>query len=350
VPIERALWITRWDYRTAEDVRLAIDRAAAADIDAVFFQVRGNATVFYPSALEPWAEEFDFRDPGFDPLAIACARADERGIALHAWVNALPGWRGREPPAEPRQLWRAHPDWFLVDDRGERQALRDDYVSLNPCRPDVRAHIAAVCAEIAAYPVAGIHLDYIRSLSDMEEPGRDSPRDPMTLARFDAERRATPEEDPRAWDEWRREQVTRLVGEIRAAVLEVRPAALLTAAVYPTPRIALERVRQDWGKWLRDGLIDAAVPMVYDADDLRFEARARECLAAAAGRPVLIGIGVHKHPDPAQTVRQVRLARRLGARGVSFFGYSSFHAAGPAGGEGATDELRSARRRALTGE
>ena len=45
--------------------------------------MRGNGTVFYPSAIEPWAEEFDHRDPGFDPLAIACAEGQKRAHGRH---------------------------------------------------------------------------------------------------------------------------------------------------------------------------------------------------------------------------------------------------------------------------
>jgi len=348
--IERALWVTRWDYRSADDVRRAIDRAAAGGFDTVFFQVRGNGTVFYPSAIEPWAEEFAFRDPGFDPLAVACARASERGIALHAWINAVPGWRGKEAPAEPSQLYRAHPDWFLYDREGKRQPLREDYVALNPCRPDVRRHIVGICEEIVrGYPVAGLHLDYIRFLSDMEEPGRDYPHDPVTLARFEEEVGGAPAAKPKEWERWRREQVTRLVREIRAAVEAARPEALLTAAVFPTPRLAHDRVRQDWARWLRRRWIDAAVPMIYSSDDALFEARARECLSAAGGRPVIIGIGVYQHEDPSRSARQSEIARRLGARGIAWFAYSSFYSAGPAGGEGATDLLRAARRESLLG-
>ena len=71
VPIRKALWITRWDYLTEQQVRTCIANAARGGFDTVLFQVRGNGTVFYRSSLEPWAEEFDHQDPGFDPLAIA---------------------------------------------------------------------------------------------------------------------------------------------------------------------------------------------------------------------------------------------------------------------------------------
>src|SRR5687767_13170041 len=76
---ERALWITRFDYKTREDVVRAIENAKAAGFDTVLFQVRGNATAFYRSQLEPWAAELGGADPGFDPLEVAIEAAHERG-------------------------------------------------------------------------------------------------------------------------------------------------------------------------------------------------------------------------------------------------------------------------------
>lgn len=342
--IARGLWVTRWDYETADDVRLAIERAADAGFDTVFFQVRGNATTFYPSDLEPWAEEFGFTDPGFDPLAVACETARVRGIALHAWVNAVPGWRGAEPPpVEAQQLYHTRPDWFLVDAEGERQPLVESYVALNPCRPDVRAHIAAVCAEVARYPVDGVHLDYIRFIE--VEPGHDYPHDPVTRQEYTRATGEEPGKDPESWERWRRDQVTVLVREIRAAVREANPDALLTAAVYRTPRIALG-VKQDWVRWLREGSIDVAIPMVYHSENAAFETQVDECVRAAAGYPLVIGLGTYKHSDPEQTARQETIALRLGAAGISHFAYSSFFPAGPAGGE-TTEKERAARRERL---
>ena len=83
-PIQRALWITRWDYRTEDEVCTVVGRAAAAGFDTIFFQVRGNGTVFYSSRLEPWAEELGFEHPGFDPLETACRVAGEVGIAVRS--------------------------------------------------------------------------------------------------------------------------------------------------------------------------------------------------------------------------------------------------------------------------
>ena len=45
----RAIWVTRWDYRTEADVRDVVSRCADAGFDTILFQVRGEATAFYNS-------------------------------------------------------------------------------------------------------------------------------------------------------------------------------------------------------------------------------------------------------------------------------------------------------------
>lgn len=347
VKMRKALWVTRWDYNSAEDVRIIFANAAEGGFDTVLFQVRGNATVFYPSNLEPWAEEFDHRHPGFDPLAIACEEAGRHRLSIHAWVNAIPGWRGDKIPESQEQLYNSHPGWFLHDQDGVRQKLNSNYyVALNPCLPAVRDHIASVCAEIAtSYPIDGIHLDYIRFLEP--DPNHDYPHDPQTLQFYREETGLRPGEDPQMWEEWRRDQVTRLVRAIDDRLDQDSPGTLLSAAVIRTPRIAEEKVRQEWLKWLRHGWIDIALPMQYDRDDERFSARARECVEQAAGHPVVMGIGAYLHEDPRQTALQVKEALRAGSSGVAIFAYSSFWPGGEAGAQNADTPLRKARRASL---
>ncbi|HSN74356.1 MAG TPA: family 10 glycosylhydrolase, partial [Anaerolineae bacterium] len=71
LPVEtRALWVTRWDFRTPDDIRWLVDKAAGANFNALYFQVRGNADALYPSALEPWMARLSGgalgEDPGWD--------------------------------------------------------------------------------------------------------------------------------------------------------------------------------------------------------------------------------------------------------------------------------------------
>jgi hypothetical protein len=69
-PYRRFLWVTRWDYRRPEDLTRIFRLAAQARFSDVFFQVRGEGTVFYKTDLEPWAWELSGRGvagTGTDP-------------------------------------------------------------------------------------------------------------------------------------------------------------------------------------------------------------------------------------------------------------------------------------------
>lgn len=270
----RAIWVTRWDYRTEADVERIVGNCADAGFNTVLFQVRGNGTAFYASTLEPWAEELGGAHPGFDPLSVACAAAARRGVSLQAWVNVMPGWTGPSKPRDPNQLYNRRPEWFWRDAQGRPQPLvhrvgdktRGWYVSVNPCWPEVRAYLVEVFREIVrGYDIDALHLDYIRFPNEPVLPGEtipDYPRDPNTLALYRAETGLAPDDDPKAWDRWRTEQVNRLVADIRAMVREEKPHVALTAAVGTDREKSLAHHR-DARTWVRRGDVDAVFPMNY---------------------------------------------------------------------------------------
>ena len=273
----RAIWVTRGDFRTADDIKQIMEDCSEGGFNTVIFQVRGNATVFYPSKIEPWAEQFDFKSPGFDPLAVAIQEAHQRGMELHTWINVIPAWRGLHPPASPDQLYNKHPDWFWYDQRGNRQPLSTFYVSLNPCLPEVREYLVDVFQEVVAnYPVDGVHMDYIRFPS--EPPAIpagsdiDYPRDARTLALYLQATGLTPDADKAAWDKWRTDQVTQLVADIRSMMRWTRPSTALSASVGADYDESLRFFRDD-RRWAKEKLIDAAFPMAYRPDVASFDTR-----------------------------------------------------------------------------
>ena len=343
--LDRSIWVTRWDYRTREDIRNIMANCAEAGFTAVIFQVRGNGTVFYPSELELWSEDFDFRFPGFDPLAVAVEEAHLRGLQLHAWLNMIPGWRGDSPPEDARQLYASRPGWFLRDRFGQPEPREPGrYLGLNPCLPEVRRHLVAVCREVASgYEVDGIHLDYIRFTYRDYDDSRTYPEDRRSLDLFALD--TGDRESPAALEAWKTACLTELVKGVSAAVRSIpRRRVLLTAAVFADPEVAIEKGNQDWGDWADRGLVDALFPMNYSDDNAVFAVRSRADVATGGRTPVVMGVGVHKHEDPSQSVRQMEAALAAGASGVSVFSYSVLF--GPLNATRA--ERATAMRRVLT--
>jgi uncharacterized lipoprotein YddW (UPF0748 family) len=325
----RAIWVTRFDYRSKRDVIEIFERCDDLQIDTVMFQVRGNATAFYKSSMEPWAEQLGGKDPGFDPLAIALREAHARGMLLHAWVNVMPAWWGTTPPKDPKQLYNAHPEWMWYDQNGDRQALSDRfYVSVNPCLPEVRRYIVDVLRDLVGrYNVDGLHLDYVRFPN--EAPGTpagsglDYPRDVETVQRFLGETGKTPEEAPREWDEWRTERVTFLMRDIHNMLGTTRPMIEVSAAVGPEPNKARTEHFQDVTRWIQEGLVDRVFPMNYTSDPVLFRERAEIWEELAPARGVVMGIRVDTSP-PEQVREYLRLSR-VTFGGFCLFAYQSLY-------------------------
>ena len=347
----RAVWVARYHFHTPEDVRAIIANCAAIGCNTVLWQVRGEGTVCYPSRIEPWGAEFGFRDPGFDPLALAVDEAHKRGLRIEAWFNVMPGWHGPATPPIPNQLYNAHPEWFLHDAAGRQQPLGDFYVILNPCWPEVRRHIVSLVDEIVArYDVDGVHMDYVRYAWDGVPKAKQSyPRDERTLALYWHDTGKRPDDDPAGWNHWRANQLTRIVVDIRQAINRRRPGATLTAAVWRNPMLGYADFLQNSVVWLRSGIVDALMPMAYTEKLDQFEADIGVYRQLVRSRRIVPGLGLYLHKSESQTRNQLRLCRNWGGD-YALFSYESLC---PTAGDRKTrpnaeaQRLRELRREAL---
>ncbi len=322
----RAVWVVREEYRSPAEITSLMESIRQAGLNTVLFQVRGNATAYYRSSIEPSAYA---SDPGFDPLEIACREAHRRGLAIHAWVNVMPAWKGPTPPTDPRQLWNAHPDWLWYDQNGRRQPLGDYYVSVNPCRPEVRQYLVGVFREILQrYPVDGLHLDYIRFPNDKSPRGSDYPYDARTLALYRQVTGKRPQDGKASWSQWRTQQVTQLVREIRQMTRSVgRPVRLTASCGADLARWRTDHF-QDGPAWLKGKLVDLVFVMNYQTSTRIFEQRQQEWFNAAPGCWAAPGLGVYEHRTAAVTIDQLKLAQRWGHGFGLFSAGSLFSAAG----------------------
>jgi len=331
----RAIWVTRWDYRTADDVREIIDNCADAHFNIVNFQIRGNGTAFYKSSYEPWAWELTSssplttgQDPGFDPLEVAIQRARKRGVELHAYMNVLPAWRGKRfPPPAADQLWTTRPEWFMADRAGQRMVPWDQefgdretfYAFLNPAIPEVLEYTAAVFREVAGkYDVDGIHLDYIRFPHEVG----DFSYDPESLKRFQAETGRTPDEAPSQWTDWRGRQVSRVVQRIYDDCKGVAPHVLVSASVGRDTVRAREEMMQRATDWMAADKIDAVFPMIYVRDTAEVARAVTDFVHHNHGKLVFAGLMI-REGNANLLLDQIAVARTTGAHGISIFAYTS---------------------------
>ena len=324
--LNRSVWITRWDFQSAEDVERAVRWCGALGIDRVFFQVRGQGDAYYDSRLEPRAERLRGK-PDFDPLAVALQTGRAANVRVHAWVNVLPAWKGTTRPTDSRHLVHQHPEWFMTDRAGHRDLTSGGghYTILNPCLPEVRAYIASVVRDIASrYPVDGVHFDYVRFAGRSPGTAADYPYDPYSLRLFRRYSGTSPFDDEEAWDRWRRLSVNTLLFRVAQAVRETRPSAHVSVAVLPDFARARKLFFQDTESWCARGWVDEIVPMSYRKDAASFSRQVRDAVAKSHGVPVSAGIGVYLFDSPEMLRQQIARAERLGASGHSLFAFSNF--------------------------
>jgi uncharacterized lipoprotein YddW (UPF0748 family) len=322
----RGIWVTRWDYRTPDDVRTIMRNAAQAGFTDVFWQVRGQADAYYRSDLEPWGELLfrstnddttrptvreAQRGPGWDPLETAVRAAHARGLRLHAWMNVMPLWKGTDEPVDPAHPLLARTAWRLKDDRGADQPLNEHYVIVNPVLDAVHDHLGAVTRDIATrYDIDGVHLDYIRFISESLEEDRWYPGDVVSRALYRQAMGlgADAPIEPVAMRAWVRERITDLVERIADEARRARPGVMVSAAVWRRPDLAREQQLQDAPRWARMGTLDAVMPMIYDDNDAAFRSDLLAWSIAVPRRGSLVpGVGVYKHESGRQTAGQVNM-------------------------------------------
>jgi uncharacterized lipoprotein YddW (UPF0748 family) len=347
----RALWVTRWDYKTPADVRKIIKNCQAMRFNVVLFQVRGSGTVFYPSKLEPWAWELTSEgpettgeDPGWDPLKVAIKEAHKRGLELHAYVNVFPAWRSQKfPPRDSGQLWWEHPDWFMCDAAGNRmiprdaeldeKVSRDWYSFISPGVPEVQEYLADLFEELVEnYDVDGLHYDYIRYPREIHEvaEGYEAREkklgnwsyDPVSLARFSKETGvAAPDLDPDAWIKWRAAQITEITRMISERVRKHNPDIIISAAVMADPEDAYKTKLQDYVTWMEKGYLDAAITMNYTGDNDKFTSRCKALLERRPERGWIVP-GMSFGNDAGIISDQVGITLELETDGFAGFAYA----------------------------
>ena len=294
--MDKALWVVRDKITTKNAIDDLMADATTRGIHDVVVQVRGRGDAYYGSSLEPRAEAL--ATDGFDPLAHLVRAGAAVGVRVHAWGNVFFVWSSPEGalPKSRDHLVNRHPDWLLrpggvkyLDPVGGSDW---EGIYTDPRSSAAREHTLAVFADIVSgYRVEGFHYDYVRYPQ-------------VTYAKSPADHAA----------------VTALVSEGATRLRAARPGVVISAAVFPDPDVARERVLQRWPEWAEAGLIDLVCPMAYRRDTgevARLLAKAR----AAAPKTRMWG-GLMAYAGERALLRdQVRASQDAGCEGAILFAY-----------------------------
>jgi uncharacterized lipoprotein YddW (UPF0748 family)/N-acetylmuramoyl-L-alanine amidase len=270
----RAVWVAtviNLDYPSRKGLSVSALRREADSLlngaqdmgfNAVILQVRPTGDALYNSSLFPWSDvltgtQGEAPPGGFDPLAYFIEGAHSRGMELHAWLNPYRVARNTQNTdgLSADNPARQNPSWTV--------AHSDGHLYYDPGIPGVLELILGGIREIVEnYAVDGIHFD------DYFYPGRTFDDDGTYRAHgtgFDSK------------DEWRRDNLDRLIRESQAIVHSVNldcrfgvaPQAIwANRASNPlgSDTRGYETYYEqfaDTRKWVLEGWVDYIAPQIY---------------------------------------------------------------------------------------
>lgn len=249
------------------ELRAMLDRAKSSGLNAVIFQVRPAGDALYESKLEPWSEYLTGQQgrapsPWWDPLAFAVSEAHARGLELHAWFNP---YRARHPSAKGG-LSATH----LANTRPALVKRYGTHRWMDPGEDAVREHTVKVVLDVVRrYDIDGVHLDdYFYPYKERDRAGQTIPfPDSSSYARY------VTAGGTLARDDWRRENVDRLVKELHDGIHAVKPWVKFGVSPFGIWRPgfpwqirgfdAHNELYADARKWLREGWVDYFSPQLY---------------------------------------------------------------------------------------
>ena len=273
-----------------------------------------------------------FLGGGLDDREFGLVRA--AGLELHTWM-----WTTNRGDAWIREH---HPEWYQVSRSGKSCFDQPPYVDyyrwISPSIPGVVRYLEERVAELAAHPaVNGVHLDYVRypdvilprglwekygldqteELADYDFDYGDAARAAFRKAKGRDPREIADPAHDQEWLHFRYDTVTALVRKLAKVAHGHRKK--ITAAVFPTPRLARKICRQDWDKWP----LDAACPMIYHSFYNEPLAWVGDCMLEdiqAVTFPIYAGLYLPALEKPEEFGAALRLVRAKGAAGASLFG------------------------------
>lgn len=313
----RAVWLTTfggldWPKAKAnteqgrmaqqQELRDILDRLQRDGINAVYLQTRIRGAVIYPSEIEPWDGALTGRydkHPGYDPLQFAIEECHKRGMECHAWVVTIPAFKIPDAKALGKKS--------LIYTNPQLLYKKNGSYYMDPALPGTANYLERICREIASrYDVDGIHFDYIRY----------------------------PEKTAKNKEDWRRDNITRIVRQLYNAIKEEKPWIRVSCS--PVGKYsdvarysakgwnAYNAVYQDAVLWLKEGIMDMLSPMMYFKGD-NFFPFAADWQEQSHGKVIAPGLGIYfldpkeRNWDLSEVTRELQFIRQIGMGGAAYF-------------------------------
>lgn len=245
---------------------------------------------------------------------IASAKAS--GIGIHAWHICFNLYG--VPPAQVRRFERE--ERLQINQAGE---VLPWLCPSNARNRNVELRRVSQLAETRG--LRGIHLDYVRwpdgvfcTCSNCKKAFTHFAGKPVNWPGDVIEGNYH-----RQFLEWRAEVVSSFLEEAAQHVRARNSDLRLSAAVWPAYPEVINRLGQDWGKWMKKGWLDFVVPMNYTSSPEIFKQWIQQqATVVSEPRGLVAGIGYRSSESrltPEQVLDQIRISDEAGAAGYVLF-------------------------------
>lgn len=273
---------------------------------------------------------------GREQLAKVIPLANQYDIDVHAWY-----WTMNRGDAKP--------EWLSVNQLGKSLADEKAYVNyykfMCPSLPEVSTFIKSKMDELATVEgLSGIHMDYIRYVDvilpiglqpkyglvqDHIMPEFDYGYHPHMRDLYKSKYGTDPMDldnpgNNKQWINFRLNELNKTVVGLRNHVQS--KDLKITAAVFPTPSMSADMVRQDWSNWN----LNCFFPMVYhnfyneDIDWIR-KVIAEDKKEIGNNSKVFCGLYLPGLQGENDVTKAINAALEGGADGISFFSYGNLN-------------------------
>ncbi|GHT40001.1 hypothetical protein FACS189427_13870 [Planctomycetales bacterium] len=196
----------------------------------------------------------------------------------------------------------------------------------NPKNTDLECE--TLCELVRKYPdLTGIHFDYIRY------PDGNNCFCNGCKERFEAaigNKAANFPKDVRGsgefaeqYEQWRCDNITKLVERVHKEAKAIRPNIKISAAVFSQYPACRKNIGQDWVKWVEKGYLDFICPMDYTENLNHFEGLIEQQQEYIAGKiPLYPGIGATAAGitmSPDRVAAEIEIVRKRNAPGFVIF-------------------------------
>lgn len=345
---ELAVWVSVFSASNALTSRSGADKlidfCETYRIKEIYLQVYRSDMAYYDTEfLERDTFERISASFGEDPVNYIIEEARARGIKVHLWMNALSIARNTSSEIVARfgeevLTLDQHGRTPLIEERDEldKYYIRENQLFLEPGNEDVIEYIVNVARDIVQqYPrAAGIQLDYIRypavvpfipgarfATHGLSYGYTDTNIDTFrSLTGTDPGMIRISRQEAWEWDQFRRDNVTRLVKEISKVV--DRNKMKLTCTTVPSAERSYAVTFQQWRDWLEKDLVDEVIFMNY-TEDTALSALNSQTMAIEGLRDKLVmGLGPYLFKDKKEIFRcQLESSVAAGFEKTAFFAY-----------------------------